>query len=108
MMYAITAQGGGGDLGLEEFIHYDTHEPESVKAVHELFKEAGRISDEMELGRGIERSLGALRLSKEERDLMLSTVPQPAMYYYQRKIKESFNPNDIGDGGYLWLEEPRK
>ena len=39
---------------------------------------------------------------------MLSSGAQPAVFHWQRKIKEVFNPNDIGDTGYVYLEEPEK
>jgi len=39
---------------------------------------------------------------------MLSATPQPAVFYYQRKIKEAIDPNNLGDAYYLTLKEPKK
>ena len=30
------------------------------------------------------------------------------MFHYQDKIKKAFDPNDLGDGYYFTLEEPKE
>jgi hypothetical protein len=40
------------------------------------------------------------------RERALARSPKPAVFRYQRKIKEAFNPNDLGDEYYLTLDEP--
>jgi hypothetical protein len=42
---------------------------------------------------------------KEERDRMHLAAPQPSVFRYQQKIKEAFNPNDLGDAYYETLED---
>jgi hypothetical protein len=31
--------------------------------------------------------------------------PQPAIFRYQHKVREAFNPNDLGDAYYETLED---
>ncbi|MCK4274414.1 MAG: hypothetical protein KAW90_05930, partial [Dehalococcoidales bacterium] len=43
---------------------------------------------------------------KEIRDRILGAAAQPEAFRYQRKFKETFNPNDLGDGYYRTLDDP--
>ena len=43
-----------------------------------------------------------------EREEMLGGSPQPAVFHYQRKIKEALDPNNLGDAYYVTLGESEK
>jgi hypothetical protein len=43
--------------------------------------------------------------AEEVRNRMLSGTPQPAVFRYQRKIKDVFDPNDLGDTYYFTLSK---
>ena len=60
----------------------------------------------MERTNAVSRGPDGRATLKEERERILSSAPQPAVFRYQRKIKEAFNPNDLGDSYYLTLEGP--
>ncbi len=45
---------------------------------------------------------------KEVREKNLAASPKPAVFHYQRKIKEAFDPNDLGDAYYLTLDQAEK
>ena len=105
MMGAIGGQGGGGGFGLEQFCFYDPHDKESVKAAAEYLTDAARIAKEKKLGgRGVEDA--SRLISPEERQLFFTAEAQPALGDWQSKIKEAFDPNDIGDRSYLKLDKP--
>jgi len=107
MMAAIARQGGGGVLALEQFFFYDPQDINSVLGAQAYLAEAGKVAGEMKLGPGLSGQLLGSK-PKDKLQQMLSSVAQPSVFHYQRKIKEAFNPNDIGDGSYVYLEEPSK
>jgi len=47
-------------------------------------------------------------LKKEQAQAFLAGMAHPTIFQYQRKIKEALDPNEVGDGSYLYLEEPGK
>ena len=47
-----------------------------------------------------------LATPKEIRDKLLLSAGQPSAFRYQRRIKELFDPNDLGDTYYRTLDEP--
>ena len=95
----------------ENFVHWDPHDKESVEGSFELFEATFKFGLERKMGPGMERTNAVSRgpdgkaTQKEERERILSTAPQPAVFRYQRKIREAFDPNDLGDSYYLTLEE---
>lgn len=42
---------------------------------------------------------------KEIRNKLLNSSAQPSAFHYQRRIKEIFDPNDLGDTYYRTLED---
>ncbi len=60
----------------------------------------------MERTNAASRGLDGRATPKEERERIPSSTPQPAVFRYRRKIKEAFDPKDLGDSCYLILEEP--
>jgi len=45
---------------------------------------------------------------KEVREKLQANSPQATMLQYQWKIREAFNPNDLGDAHYMTLEPKAK
>ena len=90
-----------GACGFEPFVFYDPNDADSIKAVLEVMKEGDKIVKEW----GTEsRGLYSMVLPNVEKS-MLSATPA---FHWQRKIKEAFDPNGLGDGSYLCAEEPEK
>jgi len=88
------------------------HDKESTEGTYEFFDATFEYGEKKGLGHSMERQFSFARgadgmaTSKEERTRWLSGSPQPMLMQYQRKIKEAFNPNDLGDNYYRFLEEP--
>jgi hypothetical protein len=114
MIGGLGGVGGGGICMWENFVHWDPYDKESVEGSFELFEATFKFGLERKMGPGMERTNAVSRAPdgratrKEERERILSSTPQPAVFRYQRKIKEAFDPNDLGDSYYLTLEETGK
>ena len=109
-MGGLGGLGGGGVTGLENFVHFDPYSRESTEGVYDYFCAAMKLGQEMKIGGGIEstnvlsRGSDGKEYPKDQRDKALSSNRQPAVFHYQQKIREAFNPNDLGDAYYLTLE----
>jgi glycolate oxidase len=114
MIGGLGGVGGGGICMWENFVHWDPYDKESVEGSFELFEATFKFGLERKMGPGMERTNAVSRgpdgkaTQKKERERILSSAPQPAVFHYQRKIKEAFDPNDLGDSYYLTIEEPGK
>lgn len=112
MMGGVGGYGGGGQAMWENFAHFDPHDKGSTEGTYEFFDATFEYGEKNGLGHSMERQFSCARgadgmaTSKEERTRWLSGGPQPMLMQYQRKIKEAFNPNDLGDNYYRFLEEP--
>jgi glycolate oxidase len=108
MMGSGSGLPGGGELGLEQFVSYDPADDDSVVAAYQHMEDAvsdaasigyppGKEGNYLQVGWSDERFLAALRGSS-----------QPDVFRFQRRIKEAFDPNDVGDRMYptLPLDEP--
>ena len=110
-MGGIGGLGGGGMTGLENFVHFDPYSKESTEGAYDYFCAAMKLGAEMKIGGGIEstnflsRGSDGREFPKEQRDKALSSTRQPAVFRYQQKIREAFNPNDLGDAYYLTLDD---
>jgi hypothetical protein len=110
-MGGLGGMGGGGMTGLENFVHFDPYSKESTEGVFDYFLAAMKLGQEMGIGGGIEstnvlsRGSDGKEFPKEKRDKALSANRQPATFRYAQKIREAFNPNDLGDAYYLTLED---
>ena len=111
-MGPIGGQGGGGTGLWESFTCFDPYDKASTEGTLEFFDACTKLSQEKGwLGTGMEKWNAAARGSdgratpKEERDKMHLSAPQPSVYRYQHKIKEAFNPNDLGDAYFETLED---
>ena len=62
----------------------------------------------MERWNAVARGADGRETPKEERERMLMSSPQPDVFRYQQKIKETFDPNDLGDAYYMTLKETKK
>ena len=108
MMGSGGAAGGGGNCGLEQFVHYDPADKESVKAALRHMHDSRK--DEIEHGflAGKEDSYLKIGMTDEQLHQQYASSSQPILFHLQRKIKELLDPNDIGDRLYAWLPEPKK
>ncbi|MEJ2641668.1 MAG: hypothetical protein P8010_19040, partial [Desulfosarcinaceae bacterium] len=112
MMGPIGGQGGGGTGLWENFTCFDCHDRASTEGTLEFFDACTEYSREKGwLGTGMEKWNSAARgadgrtTPKEDRDKMHLAAPQPSVFRYQRKIKEAFNPNDLGDDYFETLDD---
>ncbi len=109
MMGGVATIGGGGSIVWENFTCWDPYDKKSSDGALEFFEASSSYGIKRKWGPGMERGNIASRgndgyeTPKEVRDRMLSAAPQPSMYQYQRKIREAFNPNDLGDAYYMTL-----
>jgi len=112
MMGGIGGMGGGGHAMWENFTHFDPHDKESTEGTFEFFNATSKLGMEKGWGPGMEKMNDYARWTdgkttpKEIRDRILGAAAQPEAFRYQRKFKETFNPNDLGDGYYRTLDEP--
>ena len=94
----------------ENFTHFDPHDKDSVEGTYEFFGATTQFSMEKGWGPGMENMNDYARWTdgystpKEIRDRLLGSGAQPQAFCYQRKIKETFDPNDLGDGHYRTLD----
>jgi hypothetical protein len=105
--------GGGGCINWECFVHFDPYDEKSTRGACEFFDACARKSKESnwgpDMGRGNAMSRGSdgYHLPKEEHEKMLS-AGNPLPFNYQWKLKQVFNPNDLGDQYWLSVEPNEK
>ncbi len=113
-MSPIGSQGGGGGVGWECFTCFDPHDKESVDGTWEFFEATTKAEKENGWGPGMERAQSVARGSdgratpEKVRRKMLSESPQPGVFNYQWKIRQIFDPNNLGDEYYKTLEKVEK
>lgn len=111
MMGPIGGQGGGGTVLWENFTCFDSHDRESTEGTLEFFDACTRLGLERGWGVGMEKWNSVARgpdgrtPPKEEQDKIHLAAPQPAVFRYQGKIRQAFNPNNLGDAYYETLED---
>jgi glycolate oxidase len=111
MMGGIGGMGGGGMAMWENFTHFDPHNKESTEGTLEFFNAASQYGIEKGWGPGMEKMNAYARgpdgrsTPKEMREKMFLASAQPHAFRYQRRIKETFNPNDLGDVYYRTLSD---
>ena len=79
--------GGGGICWFEQFMFYDPHSKASRTQGRTIQVHCAEISEEMKW------------------QLPLDCFNQPALHKWQRKIKDAFDPNDVGDGSYVYARQ---
>jgi glycolate oxidase len=109
MMGGMAGIGGGGFTAWENFVHFDSHDAESVKGTYEYFEASSKFGRENGLGTMermyvMSRRDNGYARTKEEQEKMLSSSVQPLAYEYQWKIRNILDPNNLGDAYYMTLE----
>ena len=110
-MGPIGGQGGGGTCLWENFTCFDPYDRSSVEGTLEFFDACTKLGLERGWGVGMEKWNSVARgpdgrtTPKEERDRIHRAAPQPSVFRYQHKIRQAFNPNDLGDAYYETLED---
>jgi hypothetical protein len=111
MMGPIGGQGGGGTGLWENFTCFDPHDKESTEGTLEFFDACTEFGLRKGWGVGMEKWNSVARgpdgrtTPKEQRDRMHRAAPQPSVFRYQHKVREAFNPNDLGDAYYETLDD---
>lgn len=100
-MGPISGQGGGGVTGWEDFVFYDPHDPDSVKAAMEVSDEGDKIKAEKGRPPG-GMLLGLARNTHADEATRAQKLARSPEYQWQRKIKEILDPNGVGSGNYFW------
>jgi hypothetical protein len=110
MMGGLGGLGGGAYVMWENFTTWDPHDKDSVEGAFEFFEECDKFAKQRKWAKGMERGNALCRGSdgrefpKEKREQVLSQSPQAHVFRYQQKIREAFNPNNLGDAHYTTLE----
>ncbi len=99
-MGGVGGMGGGGYAGFENFILYDPGDAESVEAAQACNVDAGHVA--VEAGGG---GFSFFFIERERVQAMLAERASSPIFRWQQKIKEAFDPNGVGDGSYLCLDE---
>jgi len=111
MMGPIGGQGGGGTCLWENFTCFDPYDKASIEGTLEFFDACTQLGLEKGWGVGMEkwneqaRGPDGRTPPKEIRDRIHLSHPQPSMFRYQHRIREIFNPNDLGDAYYETLDD---
>lgn len=109
MIGGLGGIGGGGGCTWENFVHFDPHDEGSTKGTYDFFEACTNYARENNLPSGMERlnflcrGADGREIPKVVREKALSMSKQAAAYRYQNKIREIFNPNDLGDAYYHTL-----
>jgi hypothetical protein len=105
LMGTLTGIGGGGDFHLEQFVAYNRSELDSINVTREMLEEA-RKQAEVTMP-GLAPATGGL--GGEALQAALAAAPRAVRFYWQWKIKQMLDPNNIGDPmGYPVVKEPPK
>ncbi len=91
-----------GITAIEPFVFYDPHDVESSRAALNALVEGDKFLAEHKL-RSTDGSI-AYNILPDGNEKKISV--RPDVYRWQRKIKEVFDPHNLGDGSYLYLDEP--
>jgi hypothetical protein len=111
MMGGVATIGGGATVVWENFTCFDPYSKQSTNGTWEFFEATSKYGVSRKWGAGMERTNAVSRGSdgrtttKEERDRILLSNRQPSTFRYQRKIREAFDPNNLGDAYYQTLED---
>jgi glycolate oxidase len=103
MMGCVGSIAGGGQCGLEQFGFYDVADKESTAAAIEWMKYCIKEEARHNVPPGKEGMY--LAVGKTHEELQKDLAKQPAIHTWQRKIKQAFDPNNLGDRLYPTLDE---
>ena len=107
MMGTGGAYPGGGVMGLEQFVSYDGNDKDSTRAagikhMEDAVKDAARHRLPARQGSPLHGDAARPTSSASTSGRRPSS---PSPYVFQRKIKEHFDPNDVGDRMYNYIPE---
>jgi hypothetical protein len=107
MMGSGSGLPGGGAMGLEQFVSYDPAQPASIAAGLKHMQDA--VTDAADIGYppGKEGMYLQMGMTDEQVWEALAGSAQPLVFRLQRRIKEAFDPNDVGDRMYPTLPAER-
>ncbi len=103
MMGSGSGLPGGGATGLEQFVSYDPNDMASTKAGAQHMEDA--VKDAVAAGFPPGKELIYMEMGHSDDKVWTrwAGAPQPFVFVFQRKIKEHYDPNDLGDREYNWL-----
>jgi glycolate oxidase len=102
MMGCGSNLGGGGIIALEQFVCYDSSDHDSTDAVIKHMQDATKIAVSHGYPPGKEMLYLSVGMKDEELYAARRRAPQP-FFRYQWKIKQAFDPNNVGDRMYMTL-----
>ncbi|HLA80255.1 MAG TPA: FAD-binding oxidoreductase [Thermoleophilia bacterium] len=105
MMGTLGAYPGGGVMGLEQFVSYDGNDLDSCRAAWNHMDDAVKDAAAIGYPPGKEALYIEMRYTDDECFEKWSNAKQPWAYVFQRKIKEHYDPNDVGDRMYNYIPE---
>jgi len=95
----------GGATGLEQFVSYDPDDYDSTVAGIKHMEDAVGDAAAISYPPGKEFLYLQIGWTDEQIWDALAHAKQPQAFHYQRKIKEAFDPNNVGDRMYPTLPE---
>ena len=109
MMGCVSGMGATSYSVLEQFLHYDPHDKESVNATVAYCDDASRAALEKGWPVGMEFNVTEGGMTREQHQAALAKHPSHIVFHFQRRIKEALDPSDTGQGVfYQTLDEPQK
>ena len=107
----VAGMGGGGIIAFDNFAHFDPCDKKSIEGAFEFYEASAKMMRENkrgpEFGRvnALARGADGKSLPREIREKALSAAPHATGLRYMGKFKKIFDPNDIGDTYYTYLEK---
>lgn len=108
-MGSISIIGGGGYTGWEFFVNFDAYDKDSIRGTNDFIDSTQEWMFNKGLGVDMGRWNVDLRkpdgkdFSQEEHDAMYIKMPQPLFLTYNWKLRNVFNPNNLGGSYYRTL-----
>lgn len=109
-MGSLAILGGGGVTGWEFFTCFDKADKDSIRGSKEFIDSTQKWMHSKGMGVDMGRWNADVRredgryFTQDEMNEMHSKLPQPMIAGYQFKIREAFNPNDLGGSYYRALD----
>lgn len=105
LMGTVGAYPGGGIMGLEQFVSYDGNDFDSCRAAWYHMDDAVQDAASIGYPPGKEALYIEMRYTDEQAFDKWAGAKQPWAYVFQRKIRERYDPNYVGDRMYNWIPE---
>ncbi|RJR47960.1 MAG: FAD-binding oxidoreductase [Desulfobacteraceae bacterium] len=108
LMGPISGMGGGGWCSFEQFTAYDVTDKESIDCVERYFRAAIAASKARGWSTAFDIAGDLLRANKEQREAIWRGMKQRLIPYYQYRVKQLLDPNEVGDSlfTYAVLDKP--